>query len=110
AVGPEPALVGRAVEADQRAVQAGLVGRVAPGDRLRDLAVDVGDRVAHALAGPGAAAVAQLGGLELAGRSARGHRGAPGHAGAQPQLDLDGRVAARVEDLPALDAFDLRHC
>ena len=45
-VGAQPRLVGRAVEVDQRAIEALLVGRVAAGDRLGDLAVDVADRLA----------------------------------------------------------------
>ena len=71
----EPRLVRRAVELDHRVVEAGLVGRVAAVDRGGDLAVDVGDGVRHALAAEGAAAVAQLDRLELAGRRARGHGG-----------------------------------
>ena len=55
------------------------------------------------------AAVAQLGGLELAGRGARRDGRAAGRAGAQGELDLDGRVASRVEDLAGVDAFDLAH-
>ena len=49
-----------------------------PGDRLRDLAVDVLDRLRDALAAPGVAAVAQLGRLELAGRRAGRHGRAAG--------------------------------
>ena len=57
-----------------------------PLHRLGDLAVDVGHGLADALARPGVAAVAQLGRLELAGRRARGHGGAPVRARAQRQL------------------------
>ena len=63
----------------------------------------------HALAAVGVAAVAQLGGLELAGRGAGGHGRAPGRARAQRELDLDGRVAAAVEDLAGVDLLDLAH-
>ena len=54
-----------------------------PRDRLRDLAVDVRDGLRDALAELGVAAVAQLGGLELAGRGAGRHGGAAVRAGAQ---------------------------
>ena len=105
----EARLVRRAVEVDQRAVEALLVGRVAARDRLGDLAVDVADRLRHALAAERRAAVAQLGRLELAGGCAARHRGAPGRAGAQRELDLDGRVAAAVEDLAGVDLLDVAH-
>src|SRR5206468_36397 len=90
-------------------VEALLVGGVAAGDGLGDLAVDVVDGIENALAAVFAAAVAQLGGLELARRRARRHGRSPRRAGAQGDLDLDGRVAAGVEDLPGVDAFDLAH-
>ena len=76
-------LVVGAVELDQLGVEALLVGRVVAGDRLGDLAVDVADGLRDALAPVGVAAVAQLGGLELAGRGAGGHGGAAVGAGAQ---------------------------
>ena len=53
-VGAEPALVRGAVELDHRPVERALLGRPGPGQRRGDLAVDVGDRPADALAGPGA--------------------------------------------------------
>ena len=106
-VGAQAALVRRAVELDQRGVEAGLVERVAAGDRLRDLAVDVPDRLQHPLAEVGVAAVAQLGRLELAGRGAGRHRGAALRARAERELHLDGRVPARVEDLAGVDGLDL---
>ena len=62
-----------------------------------------------ALAAVGVAAVAQLGGFELAGGGAGGHRGAPVRAGAEVDLDLDGGVAAGVKDLACVDRFDLAH-
>src|SRR6185503_18414282 len=86
-----------------------LVGRVAPGHGLGDLAVDVADRLRHALAAVLLAAVTQLRRLELAGRRAARNGGAPGGAGAQDELDLDGRVAPAVEDLAGVDLLDLAH-
>src|SRR5204863_2813102 len=61
----------------------------------------------HSLAAEGLAPVAQLHGLELAGRRARRHRRAPGCPGREPDLDLHGRVAAAVEDLPGVHLPDL---
>ena len=55
------------------------------------------------------AAVAQLDRLELAGRGARGHRRQAPRAGVEHDLDLDGRVAPRVEDLPRVDALNRGH-
>ena len=102
-------LVVGAVELDQLAVEALLVERVVAGDRLGDLAVDVADGLRDALAAVGVAAVAQLGGLELAGGGAGGDRGAPVRAGAEVDLHLDGGVAAGVKDLACVDRFDLAH-
>ena len=61
------------------------------------------------LAGPGVAAVAQLDRLELAGRGARRHGGEAARARLEDDLDLDGRVAARVEDLARVDGGDGAH-
>src|SRR5215218_4660829 len=105
----EAALVGRAVELDQRGVEAGLVEHVAARDCGGDLAVDVRDRPADALAEIGVAAVAQLGRLELAGRRAGRDRRAAARAGAELQVHLDCRVPARVEDLARVDGLDLAH-
>src|SRR6185437_17024649 len=86
-----------------------LVGRVAAGDGGCDLAVDVRHGARDALAVPRLAAVAQLGGLELAGRGPRWHRRMTVCSGAQPDLDLDRGVAATVEDLARVHALDLTH-
>ncbi len=108
-VGAQPALVGRAVELDHRLVEGALLGGACARQRRGDLAVDVGDRARDALAGPGVAAVAQLDRLELAGRGARGHRREAARAGLERHLDLDRRVAARVEDLAGVDGGDGAH-
>ncbi len=91
------ALFGGAVELDQRAVEALLVERVAPAHRVGDLAVDVADGLRDALAAPGVAAVAQLGGLELAGRGAGRHRRAALRArgAARPRPRRSGCRASR---------------
>ena len=68
--------------------------------------LDVRDRLRHALAAVGGlAAVAQLDGLELPGRSAGRNGRAAERAGLEPHVDLDGRVAARVEDLAGVDVL-----
>ena len=81
-----------------------------PAHRLGDLAVDVGDRLGDALAAARLAAVAQLERLVHAGRRARGHRRAARRARLEADLDLDGRVAARVEDLPRVNCARSRSC
>ena len=63
-----------------------------------------------ALAEPGVAAVAKLDRLVLAGRRARRNGGGAERAGLEPDLDLDRRVAPRVEHLPAVDVDDLQVC
>ncbi len=103
---PEPALVGGAVELDEQAVEARLVGGVHAANALRDLAVHVRHSPAHALAAPGGLAVAELDRLVDARRCSRGNRRPPGGARLELDVDLDGRVAARVEDEPAADTGD----
>jgi hypothetical protein len=108
-VGPQPRLVRRPVDLDEPAVEALLLGGVQAADGIGELAVDVGHRSRDALAAVGVAAVAQLRGLELARGRAGGDGRAPGGAGPQAQLDLHGRVAAAVEDLPGVDVLDRAH-
>ena len=64
----------------------------------------------HALAEVAAlVAVAPLGGLEGPGRRA-GRHGRPGEgAVVEPQLDLDGGVAARVQDLAGANLLNGGH-
>src|SRR4029077_15012187 len=58
---------------------------------------------------PALAAVAQLGGLELARGGPRGHRRVAVSAGAQSDLHLDRGVAPAVEYLTSVDPLDLAH-
>ena len=86
-----------------------LIGRVKTDDRGCDLAVDMVDRACDPFPEPGGAAVTELDGLVLAGGGAGRHRGHATGAGGELDLDLDGRVAPRVEDLPGVDVGDRSH-
>ena len=69
----------------------------------------VGDGAANALAAvAGRIAVAQFDGLVPAGAGARRHDGAAERAAGAMDLDLDGRIAAAVEDFAGVDARDGR--
>src|SRR5258708_12162646 len=54
------------------------------------------------------AAVPELDRLERAGRGPAGHGGPPERAIIEHDLDLDGGISARVQDLPAVNCFDGR--
>ena len=109
-VGAEPALVLRAVELDQRLVDLDLVLRLHAADRVEDLAVHGLERLLHALAEVARlVAVAQLDRLVRAGRGAGGNGGAAERAVLQRHIDLDGRIAAAVEDFAADDVDDGGH-
>src|SRR5207248_9403466 len=72
--------------------------------------LEVGDRLLDALAlVPVRVAVAQFEGLEGAGGRPGRYRGARDRAVVQPDLDLDGGVAARVQDLARDDCLDGGH-
>src|SRR5262249_12479210 len=108
-VGPEPGLAVGAVERDQLVVEQALVGAVEPHHGIGDLAGDVLDRGADALAAVAVAAGAALVGLVGAGAgAARDDRPAAG-PGQQFDLDLDGRVPPGIEDLAAHDLHDRAH-
>ena len=109
-VGAEPALVLRAVELHQRGVDAALVLRVHPRQRIEDLPVDRVHGLGHALAEVAAlVAVAQLDRLVRAGRGARRHRRAALRAVLEHHVHLDRRVAAAIQDLAADDVDDGGH-
>ena len=106
-VGADLALVGRAVDRQHRGVEPRLVERVAPDDHRPQHLGDVVARLADALAQVALlVAVAQLQRLVLAGRRARRHGGGADRAGLQLDVDLDGRIAARIQDLAGQDALD----
>ena len=108
-VGAEPLLVLGAVEIAQGLIEPALIGGIEAFERLADLAVDRRDRLLHALAAIAGAAVPELVGLMRAGRGAGRHRGAAVMAALEHHIDLDGRVAAAVENFPADDGGDGGH-
>src|SRR5690606_14379175 len=88
----------------------GLVRRVHVAQRGGDLAFDVRDGLADALAEVALRiAVAQLDGLPRAGRCARRHGRAADDAARELDLCFHRRIAARVEDLETADRPDLAH-
>src|SRR5205085_2029990 len=105
-VGTEPALVRRSVEVEQRLVDQPLLGDLVADDLRADLVLDCVDGVADALAAVALAAVALLDGLERTGGGAAGNGGPRHGAVVEEHLDLDGRVAAGVEDLATGDGLD----
>ena len=109
-VGAEPALVGRAVERNQRLVDFHLLLGVHAADRVEDLAGDGGNRLLDALAEVARlVAIAQLDRLVRSGRGARGHGRAAVGSVLQHDIDLDGRIAARIEDFAADDVDNGGH-
>src|SRR5699024_2889760 len=109
-VGAELALVRAAVQVDQGLVQVPLVGGVQAEDLRGDGLGDGGDGVLHALAEVARlVTVAALDCLEGTG-GCTGGNGCPGERSViQGELDLHGRVAARVEDLACTDGLDTGH-
>src|SRR5579864_2615897 len=97
-IGTEPALVRRAVELDQRAVDRHLVSGIETGQRVEDLAVDRVDSLQHAAPVITRTAIALLDRLMRAGRGAGRHRRASHRAAVEGDLDLDRWIAAAVED------------
>ena len=109
-VGPEPALVRRAVEIDHDLVDLDLLLDRPVAQRLEDFAVDGFDRLLHALAEIARlVAVAQFDRLMRAGGGAGGHRGAADRAVLQHHIDLDGGIAAAIENFAADDVDDGGH-
>ena len=109
-VGAETSLVGRAVEADHRFVDLDLRLGVEAAQRIEDFAIDRFDRAAHALAEITLlVAVTKLDGLVRAGRSSRRHGGTAERAILQDDIDLNGRIAAAVENFAADNIDDGSH-
>ena len=107
---PEAGLLRRPVNVDHLLVDRALIARLVPDDLREDAVLDVRDGLFDALAAvAGAVAVTQLVRLERAGRRAGRHGGPGGGAVVEADLDLHGRVAARVEDLARDNCFDGGH-
>ena len=104
----EVGLVRRVIHLVHQVVDGRLVGRVHAQDLGSDLVVHVGDSAEDALAHVPITLVAQLDGLIRARRRTAGHRRAVQLA-ARHDVDLDRRVAARVEDLAGLHGVDGGH-
>jgi hypothetical protein len=108
-VGAEAGLGVGAVEGHERVVDEALVESVEPEHGVGDLAVHVLDGPEDALPAVTLAAVAQLERFVGAGaRPARDSRPPP-RAGDQLDFGFDGRIAARVQDLPGDDLDDGAH-
>jgi hypothetical protein len=109
-VGAEPCLVRRAIERDHRRVDLALIFRVESAQGIENIAVDAFDRLENALAGKAPlVAVAQLDCLMRSGRGTRRHRRAPARPILQGDIDLDGWVAAAIQDFPRGDVDDCGH-
>ena len=101
-VGAEAAFVGCAVERDHGLVDLDLGLGVHAAQGVENLAVDGIDRVAHALAEIAPlVAVAQFDRLVGSRRSAGRHAGAAARAVLEDDVDLDGRIAAAIENFAA---------
>ena len=108
-VGAKPRLVCRAVELDHRAVDVNLVLGLEPPDGLEEFAVHRLDGALDALAEIALAAVAQFDGLVGTGGSARRHGSAAHRAVLEHDIDLDGRVAAAIQNFAADNIDDGGH-
>ncbi len=105
----EAGLVRGAVQIQQDLVDGALLDRVQADDGGRDLVEHTLDGLLHTLAAVAFAAVTQFDGLMLTGGGTGGH-GSPGQgAVVEGDLDLDGGVSARIEDLASSDLFDDGH-
>ncbi len=100
----------RAVEVDHDLVDLGLLLGIEAAQGLEDLAIDGADRLGDALAEiAGLVAVAQLDRLMGAGGGAGRHGGAAERAIFQHDVDLDGGIAAAIEDFASDDVDDGGH-
>ena len=109
ALAPRLALLGVPSSVEHRLVEQPLVVGRETFDGRGDGLDDAVDGLADSLAAVPLAAVAELDGLERTGGGAAGHHGPGERAVVEEHLDLDGGVAARVEDLAGADSFDGCH-
>ena len=109
-VGPQPRLVGRAVQLDHRLVDGNLLLGIEAADGVQYLALDVGDGLPHALAAIAPlVAIPQLHGLVRAGRCARGHRRAAFGTRFQEHIHFHSGVAPAVQNFAGDDIGDGAH-
>src|SRR5205085_5944623 len=105
----EVALVRRPVELAQQGIDRGLVRGVLADERRRDRIEDVADGGEHALAAePRPVAVPKLDGFVRAGRRSGWDGGTADGAITGHDVDLDGGIAPRIEDLARVDERDRR--
>ena len=109
-VGAKPRLIRRAVECNHRRVDLALILCLEPAQGIENIAIDAFDRFENALAGKAPlVAVAQFDRLMCAGRGARRHRRAPARPIFQGDIDLDGGIAAAIQDFSRGDVDDCGH-
>ena len=97
-IGPQPRLIGRAIQFDHRLVYFDLIERIKAGKRIKNLAFHARHRLQHALATiAGLVAIAEFHRLMRAGGSAGGHNGMAAGAGIQHHFGLYGWVAAGIQ-------------
>ncbi len=109
-VGAQLGLVLGAVQLDHRAVQRLLVGRVLAQQQIANRAVDVADRLQHALAHVTAlVAIAQLQRLARTGGRTGRRTGAADDAVIEDNVRFHGGVATGVENFTPFDVDDLCH-
>jgi len=109
-VGAQLALVGRAVQREERFVDGRLLEDAEAGQFRSNLFVHVGHGLEHAFAQVAAlVAVAQFHGLVLARGSAAGHGRAAYDAFVRDDVHFQRGIAPAVEDLSGNDFVDVRH-
>ena len=105
-VGAECLLVRRPVEVEHSLVDILLAGGVHPEQRRGDRVADMTQRLLHALSAEPGLVVAQLDRFAGPGGGAGGHGRPTETTPGEEHLDLDCRVAPRVEDLAGADRGD----
>ena len=110
ALAPSRALLGVPSSLRIRLVEAGLVLGIEAAQGIEDLGVDRVHRLLDALAAIAVGiAVAQLYSLMGSGRGTRGHGGPAEAAVLKRHIDLDGGIAAAVQDFAGGDINDGCH-
>ena len=110
-VGAQDLFVFRTVEFDHAVVDGRLIQSIEADDFVRDLFVDVVDRLQHPLALEELLflGVSQFPSFVHAGAGAAGDRRAAKRAVGQGHVDLNGRIAAAVENLSGVNVNNRTH-